>query len=298
MADERFPLEHFLGGEIASQDQALAGMKVAEEEQARRLDAARESQTALADAVAPLQKSLAESLGPGFEEAAANLQRVEQDLSARELAVPDVPREEERIFPGSIGLTRTPPYDYRWTWSVHDGPGSVAHDPEVSVAADNSTGGLGFSLRTKGRANAWSANGVGVYYRPVYSGNLQVVAVPSFNFSWGTFCAGAPSHSDGWLGLWIGQYNVAGGFDRVVVSQQLLQWKDDSWFWDAGQRSGSNPGYPLTAWIPVSTARWYAIWVWSGGSVYGAGWGGFLASGSSANSKLNVGVPLISMALI
>ena len=121
MAEEQFPLRQFLGGKIASQTQAVAGMKAAEEEQAKRFDAAKEGQTALSDAVAPLQKSLADQLGAGLQETVAAFERVERDLSVRELAVPDLRQEQEGILPGPIGVMRVPPYDYRWTWSAQGG---------------------------------------------------------------------------------------------------------------------------------------------------------------------------------
>jgi len=299
MADEQFPLEQFLGGKIASQTQAVAGMKSAEEEQARQLDAAKDTQAALSEAVAPLGKSLAEQLGAGLEETTARLHQLAQDSAPQELAVPDLPDEEQRIFPGSIGLVRVRPYDYQWTWS------NQSAGAKVSVGADKGTGQLSFALDTyPNQARAACMNGLGVFYRPIYNGYLHAGAIPPFNYSWSTSCAFSACHSDGWLGLYVGRYNLAGAFDRAVVSYQLLQWKSDEWFWRAGGPvQGSNPGYPLTAYFPVDTAHWYAIWVWSGGSVWatgdwtgGAGFGG--GTGSTARSNLNLGVPLISMALI
>jgi hypothetical protein len=295
MADEQFPLEQFLGGKIASQTQAVAGMKAAEEEQARQLDAAKDTQAAVSEAVAPLKKSLAEQLGAGLEETTARFHQLAQDSAPQELAVPDLPDEEQRIFPGSVGLVRVRPYDYQWTWS------NQSAGAKVSVGADKGTGQLSFALDTHpNQANAACMNGLGAFYRPIYNGYLHAVAIPLFNYSWLTSCAGSACHSDGWLGLYVGRYNLAGAFDRAVVSYQLLQWKSDEWFLHSGTVRGSNPGYPLTAYFPVDTAHWYAIWVWSGGSVWATdNWaGGFFAEGSSANSNLNLGVPLISMALI
>jgi hypothetical protein len=98
MADEQFPLNQFLGGKIASQTQALAGMTGVEEELKRRFDAARESQAAQAEAITPLQKSLGDTLGPALEETIAGLQTLDQDLAARELAVPDLHPEAKAAY--------------------------------------------------------------------------------------------------------------------------------------------------------------------------------------------------------
>jgi hypothetical protein len=73
------------------------------------------------------------------------------------------------------------------------------------------------------------------------------------------------------------------------------QWSNDSWWSGAGVQIGSNSGYPLSVWFTVDTGHWYGIWVWGGGSIYGDGWRTF--GGSGAISRLNVGVPSISMAL-
>jgi hypothetical protein len=289
MADEPFPLEQFLGGKIASQTQAVAGMKAAEEEQARRFDAAKESQAALSDAVAPLQKSLADQLGAGLQETGAALQNFDQQFGERPVAMPEPLKEEERIFPGSVGVTRVPPYDYRWTWIAQDGsPRSAA------VSADNNNGQLGVDIATRNLAHVWCANGVGVFYRPVYNGYLHVWANPPFSYDWETVCWFATAHSDGWLGLYVGQFTLAGILDWVPVSQHIFQWRQDGFLGTTGSL-GRNPPYPLSAFFPVNTAHWYGIWVWSGGSIYGDGMN--VAWGSSAWSRLNFVVPSISMAL-
>ena len=286
MADEQFPLRQFLGGKIASQTQALAGIKRAEDEQNSRFEAAKQNQEQLSAAMAPIQEALQGTLGDAGAAAVKRLQVVEGRF-AKEAPAVDVP---EGIFSGSVGVTRVPPYDYRWTWNAQDG-GATAN-----VAANNANGQESFYLYNNGRdAHAWGAVGLGIYFRPMYNGYIHLWANPSFNYSWGTYSVFQSSHSDGWLGLYVGQYNLSGDLDRVAVSQQISQWNDNSWWSGAGSHNGSNSGYPLSAWFYGYSSRWYAMWVWAGGSVYGAGWSTF--SGSGAISGMSLGVPSISLVL-
>jgi hypothetical protein len=88
---------------------------------------------------------------------------------------------------------------------------------------------------------------------------------------------------------------LACDLDHVPVDQQISLWSDDSWWGGGGSHSGSNSGYPLSSWFTVDSNHWYTMWVWTGGSVYGSGWGTF--SGSGAGASLKTGTPSISLVL-
>jgi len=216
----------------------------------------------------------------------------DQRLGRRKLAPVEGPRETERIFSGSIAATRVPPYSYPWTWSSQNGGASV------SVTANQNTGRMGFGLWNAGRAASGSAAAaIGIYFRPVFAnGILRLWSNPAFNYQWWTYCVLASAHSDGWIGLYVGRYTLAGGFDGAPVNQRVRLWNDDSWWSGAGSHSGSTSGFPLFAQLGVDSAHWYALWVWCGGRATGDGWGG-LFSGSGAGSNLSVLVPSMTWEL-
>ena len=285
------PLQQLLG-KIAPAAQAQKGMSGAEKELARRLAARRESVGAAAKGLTPLGEAFGRQNEKELRPAIRSLQALDRSAGRGKLAAPRLASEEARIFPGSIGFTRVPPYDYRWTWSAKDNNSATA-----SVAASSANGQQSFSLWNAGsQAHAWGATAVGVYFRPFTpNGIVHLWANPAINYLWWTYCVLASAHSDGWIGLYVGQYTLAGDLDRVAVDQQISLWSDDSWWSGAGSHSGSNSGYPLSSWFTVDSNHWYAMWVWTGGSIYGSGWGTF--SGSGAGAQLSTATPSISFVL-
>lgn len=222
---------------------------------------------------------------------ATRLRTLDRGLAGQKLKAPTGGGDVERQALSSILVTRVPPYDYPWTWQWQSGGASV------SVGANRNTGAMSFALWNNGRnASAAAAAALGIYFRPsVSNGILRLSSTPRFSYLWWTICAFASAHSDGWIGLYVGRYTLAGGFDGAPVNQKLYQWNDDSWWSGAGSNSGSTSGYPLFAQFNVDSAHWYALWVWCGGYVHGEGWGTF--SGSGAGSDLNVTVPSITWEL-
>jgi hypothetical protein len=284
------PLEAFSGGKPASSRQVLRGMKALEEEQKRRFEARKQEQAALAAAHAPLRDALASQLGDATRATAGGVRALQKRRRRAKLASPSRLETEAAIWCGAVGVRRTPPYDYQWTWHAKDD--SSATD---AVSATASSGEESFWLvNDDDGAHAWGACAVGVYFRPIRpTGYVHLSSTPSFTYRWYTYCTLASAHSDAWIGLYVAQYNSAGEIDRVAVDQQTRLWSDDSWAVGAGDHSGANSGYPLTAWFPVDANHWYAMWVWCGGSIYGDGshtfWGSF---GSAA---MDVVVPSIDV---
>ena len=279
-------------GKPAPAAQALRGMERFEAEQMKRFEVRKQSQEQTGKVIQPFRDAFAERTGgDSLAEAVKGFAELEKGHAhPRPGAPPSVAKAQERIFLGSIGITRVPPYNYQWTWNAKDNNTALAN-----VAATANNGNQNFVLYNNGvSAHAWGATAVGIYYRPpVANGIAHLFANPSFSEAWFTYSAFDSSHSDGWLGLYVGQYTLAGDLDRVAVSQQISLWNDDSWWSGAGYHTGSNSGYPLSAWFTVDSAHWYAMWVWAGGSVYGDGWSTFW--GSAAYSSLNVATPSISL---
>jgi len=244
-------------------------------------------------ALDPLRRAVLSSLGESTDlrRAVAQLRTLDAGAAKQRLALPKGTRENARIAMSSIVVTRVPPYDYPWSWQWQAGGASL------NASANRNTGGMSFSLWNNGNdASAAAAAALGIYFRPsVENGILRLWSSPAFNYFWWTICAFASAHSDGWIGLYVGRYTLAGGFDGSPVNQRISLWSDDSWWSGAGSHSGSTSAYPLFAQFNVDSAHWYALWVWCGGSVHGAGWGTF--SGSGAGARMSVAVPSITWEL-
>lgn len=211
----------------------------------------------------------------------------------RKIVIPRPPLENQRIFTGSIGATVIRPYNYDWRWNAISG-GSFA-----SVTASRVAGNMSFSLTSGGTDNSYNSSGrsaVGIFFRPpTENGILDIWSNPSFNYHWWTHCAFATGHSDAFIGLYVGRYNLSGGFDGAPVNQRISLWNDTSWWSGAGSHTGSNSGFGLRARLGVDRSHYYAIWVWCGGTASGAG-SGFLYAGYGG-STLSVTVPSIGWEL-
>jgi hypothetical protein len=290
-AKGEFPLDQLLG-KIAPAGQAQKGMVRAEEELARRFERRQAGLAASTKAFSPFAEAFGRQNAEQLQRAVRSLQELDKRAGREKVSVPRLAPDDERVFPGSIGITRVPPYNYQWTWSAKDNNSATA-----SVAATAANGQQSFNLwNSSVQAHAWGATAVGIYFRPfTTNGIVHLWANPAINYNWWTYCTLASAHSDGWLGLYVGQYTLAGDLDHVPVDQQISLWSDDSWWGGAGSHSGSNSGYPLSSWFTVDSNHWYAMWVWTGGSIYGSGWGTF--SGSGAGASMKTGTPSISLVL-
>lgn len=287
-----FPIECLVGGETAAQSVVLRGMRDLESELAARFKERAAASAALTKATRPQTAAMEALLRERDPEGqmVKDLQALDRSYSKTRLPSIDVMPERARIFSGSIGATRVPPYNYQWTWNATNG------GPAVSVGASANTGAMNYNLWTNSRrSSASAAAAVGIYFRPAFeTGILRIWANPALSYNWWTSCAFASAHSDGWIGLNVGRYTLAGGSAGTPVRQQTRLWNDDSW-WSGASDSGSNSGYPLFAQLSVDRSHWYALWVWIGGSISGAGWGTF--SGSGAGAVMNARVPAITWEL-
>jgi hypothetical protein len=281
-----------LVGKAAPAAQVLKGMSQAEAEQQQRFATAKQSQDEATKLMQPFREGFGERVGGDqLVETVRGFGQLEKGRALRRpLAPPAVAKEQGRIFHGSVGLTRVPPYNYQWTWFAKDNNAATSN-----LAATAANGNQSFVLNNNlNSAHVWGATAVGIYYRPIVAtGIAHLFANPSFTYNWYTYSVLDSSHSDGWIGLYVGRYNLSGDLDAVPVSQQISLWNNNSWWSGAGSHTGSNSGFPLSAWFVVDSSHWYAMWVWTGGSVFGDGWGTF--SGSGAQSSLSVATPSISL---
>jgi hypothetical protein len=193
---------------------------------------------------APFQDLL--SKDSGVKEAMDGMRRLAA-TGEQKRRPPQIQKVSERIFTGSVGATVTPPYDYQWMWNVVHGT------PQLdSVTADANSGNISVSIWTSMEDNSPASligrSAVGIYfYPPAANGSLQVWSTPALAYQWGTFCNFDSAHADGWIGLFVDSFDLAGTPTGPVVDQMIFLWSDDSWWGGTGWQAGSNSGYPLYA---------------------------------------------------
>ncbi len=279
------------GGKIASRKIALRGMRGLEKElttrSARDWARQREVTKQLNRVYAPLRKisgddEYVDELLRGFRSRYSGFRK-------RKPSRPTSRKDTERIYLGSLGARVAPPYDYSWVFRDPD-PG------DVGLTANAANGEMSFLIDSFGNDDYNSSAGIalGIYFRPVTDvGRLAVWSDPSFADSWYDYAWFSASHSDAFMGLYIGSYDDNGNFTGAVVNQQHSLWDDDSHVSDSGHHEDPNPGYFLNASCTVDRSHQYIIWVWAGGraaadQVFGA---------ASAGSALYVVIPSITWEL-
>jgi|KBSMisStandDraft_5_1062788.scaffolds.fasta_scaffold59332_2 hypothetical protein len=292
--NKEIPIEALFGNYIAPEKMVLTGMKDLEYELNKVFKTEVETRRQLENNTQILRDSLTSFSGKDDKNAMAikALKEMDRKESRMKLERPKFLKENQRIFTGSIAATVVPPFSYQWTWNA--GSGGPDH---LDVSANRSTGRMEFYAHTNPDHSSSGSvrTALGIYFRPVTSnGILRVSANPSINYRWWDYCAFASAHTDGFIGLYIGRYNLSGGFDAAPVNQQRSIWNDSSW-WSGGGGSGSNSGFGLSAQLNVDNSHWYALWVWCGGNVSAEGWHTF--SGSGAGASMSVAVPSITWEL-
>jgi hypothetical protein len=284
---------------------ALYGMEPPSEEQARHdlshLQSQFEQRAGAQAASAADNMALVAALhrivdlkSAGTEELVKSLRAKQEQAARHRRSAPEMKESRARLFTGSLGATLTPPYNWSWTWHASNGASAIN-----SASADNRSGKWSVSdwASLDNASNASARAAVGIFFRPpTATGLLRVWSNPAINFNWGDWCAFDGAGSDGWLGLYVGEYNVdGGGFAGAPVDQQINLWSDKSWWSGVGGHQGANSGYPLQATLEVDNAHFYEIWVWGGTDVYADGWGTF--TGSGAGGDLSAWMPSITWEL-
>lgn len=223
--------------------------------------------------------------------AARELRRLHKVARGLKVQRPRIVKVNSGIFSGLSGATVAAPFDYQWTWGALSGDDS--HDN--AETADRSSGALALELNS-GIDDSSSVAGraaVGIYFYPPFSsGVLQVWSTPAFNYLWGTYCSFASAHADGWIGLYVGSYDLSGKFTGDVIDYRVSLWSHDQWF-GSTSGPGSSAGYGLyPPPIQVGRQHQYIIWVWCGGEISSDGWHALWGSG--AMDLFNVAVPSIT----
>ena len=293
-----FPLASLYGIEPPTPDEVRRGMGRLEEKLRAEFDERARRQAAQAERSAALREEVRAARprrGRRESRPTAAVRRTKEAYQAavsRTLATPSARSDSQRIFTACVGATVVPPYNWPWGWQAASG------SPSLSVTPDEKGGTIWLSAWTdvNNSSSASAAGAVGIFFRPfTANGILKIWSNPALTFDWGTWCTLASAHSDRWIGFYVGEYDVSGGFVGAVIDQQTRLWSDDSWWNGTGQQSGGNNGFPISADFNVDDNHFYEIWVWCGVNVSADGLGVF--SGSGAGADLYVAVPSITWEL-
>ena len=149
--EQEFPLECLSGGEVPPDELVARGMADLERELTAQFREERSVEVEIAKHMEGIQGSLIKTLGQDDKVAAGvrGLKEVDARLGKQRLAAVRVPKEEQRIFLGSVGATVPPPYNYQWTWN------STSGSPSLSVAANKNTGAMSFDILEQWQRCEW-----------------------------------------------------------------------------------------------------------------------------------------------
>ena len=203
------------------------------------------------------------------------------------MAAPRVAAEVGGLFPGTISVKETPPFDYAITI-----PTVIAGNPVISGAA-NTNGQLNGSAVTPraGRsAGSWYSE-MGLFFHPLAAGRLRLSTSPSFSFQWWTNSL-RPQHlvrSFGHAGLGVFTLDRVGNVGTVGVGPAHLKLWDEQATQEIRFDFGSVASTPLSLEFEVNPTLIYCLFVSLNVHVQGAGW-----PGSLAGSVVSVIVPSFS----
>ena len=258
---------------------------------AKEQAARREHARIMARLHAPMLKTFAR--GAEAQRAMSALKSLTRQTHRRRLARPAVVPHKQRIV-ADLGATVVPPYDFQEVLF------NSAASPTNSSSADSSAGQITSAISTDfdQPSSATDTAGVGIFFHPPTDcpGTLSISATLSFTYSWSTICGFASAHSDGWVGLAVEQFDLAGFPAGMLVDQRISQWWADASWADTRIYSGSNNAFQLMASCTVDSQHVYHLWVRCGGSISGAGFTNRIG-GSGARSEIIASVPSITWEL-
>lgn len=242
---------------------------------------------------APLQKMLSESHDTA--KLHKTMRQMARSHKRQSLKMPVRTKVQKSARTGSLHVVIPPPY-WAWQWEQTDG-GAFA-----TIGVDGNAGTMnlwaqGTNSDYTAGGDVWARAAVGTWFQPPEVGLLTISASPSLIFDWWADSLFSGGHTDGWLGLYVSQYELNGTATGTVnVDQQIYLWNDNCYF---GQdtNNGSNTGFALNSgFFAVSPDFFYELWVWCGLDDDAYGWNGG-PWGSDAQGSLNITTPAFTLDL-
>lgn len=217
------------------------------------------------------------------ETALDGLLALHKKLASTKVVAPRVAGELGGIFPGTVSVKVTPPFDYVITI-----PTVISGSPTVT-GSSNTNGQLTGSAVTamQGRnAGSWYSE-MGLYFHPMTEGRIRLSASPSFSFQFWTNSLRAQDsvRSFGHAGLGIFTLDRLGHVGGGPEPAHLKMW-DEQLTQQIRFDFGSSGNTPLSVEFDVNPTLIYALFVSLDVHVEGVGW-----PGSLAGAVLSVNVP-------
>jgi hypothetical protein len=135
--------------------------------------------------------------------------------------------------------------------------------------------------------------GVGISMQCVVPFAVCTIVVPVIVSSvFGSHSIFAESHTDGWIGIHVQQFDLNNVFvgDALVFRNDL--WRDNSYVGGAGWHQTTSNLIPLVVQMPVFWGWTYVVWAWCGGRIQAAG--KHATWSSQAESSLSIVVPFMT----
>ena len=195
---------------------------------------------------------------------------------------------DPEIFTGPLGASLVPPFPYAWQWS------GIQGDARGGADAIGAKGTIGLwtdaDRSDSGSASVRGALGI-YFYPPTQAGVLQFWSTPAISWWWSDYAVLDTAHTDAFMGLYVGSYDLNGAFAGAVVDQRHSLWDDTSHFTQTDDH-GTNSATTVSTQLWVDNAHQYILWLWCGTAASGPGNGG-LFSGGGASSSLSVTIPAL-----
>ena len=270
-------------GEPVAERVVLRGMKSIETEVRARLRRERESLTKRR----ALERKFAKGWQKSLERAGFDLSAVSADFRTYLRQVrknylraiktrpkrPKYPKVRAAYRPGSVVVTRTPPYDYEYTsidlsW----------HNPHIQTATDKNNGTMSLFVDAAGETafdvEGAVHTGLGIYIYPPEAkpgnvGVLSVSATPAFRDLVQTTSVFDLAYAETWADFVVPAFDASDNhYDGLAASQDtVLDSLAGWWPWEGGAID-RNSAVSLSVQFQVDAGRWYAVWIFFGGRIY------------------------------
>lgn len=186
--------------------------------------------------------------------------QIEEEIEAareafKDTNLPPADPVAQEAHTGSYGVTRTPPYNYDWTWSKDQSGG------DAFGRADRANG----DIRANSDADdddgskAWAAAAVGGFIRPnVPNGYMRLTVSPSFESDGGSWKVLAGSDAKTEIGLVLAEYQVSNNSFEGYLIRKSDTIDNES---GGGTFVTRSNGHSLSGTAYVDSAHFYIPWV-------------------------------------
>lgn len=172
---------------------------------------------------------------------------------------------DRHIRAGSILTVEVPPYDFDWGDHSAD-VGPLTWGTFVTATDGN----FNATTQAKSGGDAWASAGVGKWFIPVGrdSTYVRIGLFAPYQYSWWDTSSIATAHTDGFLGVLVQSWDLAGNNFQTDIDRRIPLWSDGSSWYENHNDDGAG-NYPSDTYFWAYSSRQYAVWAWCGVSCDG-----------------------------